>query len=117
MKSGYMEPVHPLDLPIAPYMYYSPNLVVPIHGESRASDRRRAARAATPRVRATRATVPVPAPRPPRAGFRGRRRIRDPRPDRRGGGAVGGGTDDGGGTALDPLDRGVRSRTTSHETR
>ena len=58
MKLGYMEPVHPLDLPIAPYMYYSPNLVVPIHGELTASVRSR--------VAATRAR-PSPAPRRARA--------------------------------------------------
>ena len=108
MKLGYMEPVHPLDLPIAPYMYYSPNLVVPIHAARRSGVRVTGERPES-RRRDPRAPVPGPAPRP-RAGFRGRRRIRDPRPDRRGGAAVGGGTDDGGGT----LDRRVRSRTTRH---
>ena len=82
MKLGYMEPVHPLDLPIAPYMYYSPNLVVPIHGEltARASGvaSPRPARA-RPRPRAAPARrVPGAAPHPgsasgPARGGRGRR--------------------------------------------
>ena len=92
MKLGYMEPVHPLDLPVAPYMYYSPNLVVPIHGEGRV----RTGERPESRRRDPRAPVPGPAPRP-RAGFRGRRRIRDPRWIRVRTGAGGRGTDDGGG--------------------
>ena len=102
MKLGYMEPVHPLDLPIAPYMYYSPNLVVPIHGELTASVRSR--------VAATRAR-PSPAPRRARApgsgggaasGIRVRTGAGGPR-------SAGGRTTAGG-----TLDRRVRSRTTRH---
>ena len=76
MKLGYMEPVHPLDLPIAPYMYYSPNLVVPIHAARVGRSREPASRSGVASPRPARAR---PRPPRPRAGFRGRRRIRDPR--------------------------------------
>ena len=103
MKLGYMEPVHPLDLPIAPYMYYSPNLVVPIHAA-------RVGARAFPFANRNRRASGVASPRPARARPRPRaapaRRVPGAAPHpgsasgpaRGGRGRRGGGTRDGRGT-------------------